>query len=236
MAIFNMRNFDFITEFNKTIKSQYQQGLEFELVGLLTKNSKVFTLSYDSKILAGIFEILCEPIIKDICDSKHLVFEKSSQTSYPDFTIYRHCNKEKHAVEIKSTYRHFKKDGSLKPFSYTLGSYRSFLRDPEGKKNILYPYKEYTKHWVVGFLYTRNPECKWTEIREVIEAGSLQTPFNDIEWFVQEKHLIAGRKPGSGNTTNVGSIKSNNIVDFKVGKSGFRTKSEFDEYWRSYKK
>jgi hypothetical protein len=54
--------------------------------------------------------------------------------------------------------------------------------------------------------------------------------------LVQEKYKIAAKIPGSGNTTNIGSISSNNIDDFKDGKSGFSSKSEFDKYWRAYKK
>lgn len=144
--------------------------------------------------------------------------------------------KRKNCHRGQSTYRKFNKDGSVKKFRFTLGSYRSFLRDPEGKKGILYPYSDYKEHWVIGFLYTRNPECKITEIRQEIEASQLQSPFTDIEFFVQEKYRIAGKTPGSGNTTNIGSISCNNIKDFQEGKLGFPTKSEFDEYWRNYKK
>ena len=55
-----------------------------------------------------------------------------------------------------------------------------------------------------------------------------------IEFFIQHKHKIAGLRPGSGNTTNIGSIKSSNINDFAEGKGPFSTKEEFEEYWREY--
>jgi len=73
-------------------------------------------------------------------------------------------------------------------------------------------------------------------IRQVIEASQLQSPFNDIEFFVQQKFKIAGKTPGSGNTTNIGSISSNKISDFKEGRQGFASKTEFEEYWRAYKR
>ncbi|MFH1734937.1 MAG: type II restriction endonuclease, partial [bacterium] len=114
------------------------------------------------------------------------------------------------------------------------GSYRSFLRDPEGKRSILYPYKEYVKHWVIGFLYSRNPNCEKTEIKEIMEASNLQSPYEDIEFFVQEKYKIAGKKPGSGNTTNIGSIGSNKIKTFQEGNGVFKTMKEFEDYWRNY--
>ncbi|MBD3287802.1 type II restriction endonuclease, partial [candidate division KSB1 bacterium] len=90
------------------------------------------------------------------------------------------------------------------------------------------------EHWIIGFLYSRNPECKKTEIKKIIEASTLQSPYTEIEYFVQQKYRIAGKKPGSGNTTNIGSIKSNNIEDFRTGKGVFNTHQEFEEYWRAY--
>lgn len=225
----------FNNAFHSEIQKLYPGSLEWGLVGILTKHSKVYTLSFDSKILSGIFEIFCEPIIVRIAEKNGMRLEKSAQTAYPDFTLYSVSKPNKKiAVEVKSTYRKFNKDGSVKKFRFTLGSYRSFLRDPKGRRGILYPYSDYIEHWVIGFLYTRNPECQVTEIRQVIEASQLQTPFNDIEFFVQEKYKIAGKTQGSGNTTNIGSISSNKIDDFKKGELGFSSKEEFDNYWRNY--
>jgi hypothetical protein len=226
---------NFIARFNEEIHRLYPKGLEFGLVGILTKNSKVYTLSYDSKILSGIFEIFCEPIVMKIASDNEFKVEKSAQTVYPDFTLYNEEEpNRKIAIEVKSTYRSFNKNGTLKKYGFTLGSYKSYLRDPLGKKNILYQYSDYTDHWIIGFIYSRNPECRITEIKQVIEASNLQSPFTDIEYFVQKKFKIAGKKPGSGNTTNIGSIKSNNINDFREGNSEFLTKEEFEEFWRNY--
>ncbi len=73
-----------------------------------------------------------------------IILEKSPQNAYQDFTLFSDDRpKEKLAVEVKSTYRQYTKTGKVKPFGFTLGSYRSYLRDPEGKKGILYPYDEY---------------------------------------------------------------------------------------------
>ena len=227
--------FNFKQEFIKTIEETYKDGLDWSLVGILTKEQNVYTLSYDSKVLSGIFEILCEPLIKNIADKYNLLLEKAKQNQYPEFTLYSNKHKNhKIAIDVKSTYRQYTSNNELKPFSFTLGSYRSFLRDPSGRKGILYPYKEYKEHWVIGFLYTRNLDNKFTEIKQVIEASQLIPPFTDFEYFVQEKYKIAGDKPGSGNTTNIGSIKSNNIEDFQKGKGIFRTHKEFENYWRNY--
>jgi len=224
---------DFREEFERVVKILYQDGLEWELVGILTKKSKVYTLSYDSKILSGIFEILCEPIIRRIADDNDLELEKAKQNQYPEFTLYnRNRAESKIAIDIKSTYRQFTKTGVLKPFGFTLGSYRSYLRVPTN--GILYPYYQYSKHWVIGFLYTRNTDNKFTEIKQVIEASQLQPPFSKIDYFIQEKYRIAGKIPGSGNTTNIGSIRSRDIEIFRRGEGPFQTTEEFENYWKNY--
>ena len=230
-----MTKFNFAIEFDKKIHQIYPQGIEWGIVGILTKNGNVYTLSFDSKILSGIFEIFCEPIVRSIAKDQNLMVEKSAQNIYPDFTLYSADEPNKKiAVEVKSTYRQYNSKEELKKFSFTLGSYRSFLRDPLGKKGILYPYLEYIEHWIIGFLYSRNPECKMTEIKKIIEASSLQSPYKNIEYFVQEKYKIAGKKPGSGNTTNIGSFKSSDINHFREGIGGFNSQQEFEEYWRNY--
>jgi Restriction endonuclease EcoRV len=174
-------------------------------------------------------------VIKAMADKNGFAFEKAKQNQYPEFTLFdRNHPNEKIAIDIKSTYRQFDSSGKLKPYGFTLGSYRSYLRDPAGKKGILYPYSEYAVHWVIGFLYTRNLDNRLTEIRQIIEAAQLQPPFTDIEFFVQEKHKIAGRKAGSGNTTNIGSIRSNLMSDFAEGSKGFSSKLDFEEYWKHY--
>lgn len=122
----------------------------------------------------------------------------------------------------------------MRPFSFTLGSYRSYLQDPLGKKGILFPYADYKEHWVIGFLYDRNLKLKNIEIKSIIEAAQLEAPYSNIEFFVQQKHLIAGKVKGSGNTTNISSIKSNNIDDFDQGNGPFLTKQEFEDYWRKF--
>lgn len=226
---------NFKEEFYKPIDKLYPNGVEWDLVGVLTKSSRVFTLSYDSKILSGIFEILCEPPITQIAKDNNYVLKKGVQNQYPEFTIFNEDHPaSKIAIDIKSTYRQYNQDGTLKPFSFTLGSYRSYLQDPAGKKGILYPYNDYTEHWVIGFLYDRNEKLKHIEIKSIIEAAQLEPPYVNIEFFVQEKHLIAGKTPGSGNTTNIGSIKSNKIEDFINGSGPFRAKNEFEDYWRNF--
>lgn len=226
---------NFKEEFNSAITRLYPNGLEWDLVGVLTKSSKVYTLSYDSKILSGIFEILCEPVIIEIAEQNGYELFKGVQNQYPEFTLFDPSKPNaKIAIDIKSTYRQKLKNGNVKPFAFTLGSYRSYLQDPAGKKGILFPYSDYSEHWVIGFLYDRNLKLKNIEIRNIIEAAQLETPYSNIEFFVQHKHSIAGKVKGSGNTTNISSIKSSSIEDFSEGKGPFKTKEDFENFWKNF--
>ncbi|MBN8676189.1 MAG: hypothetical protein J0L56_18805 [Chitinophagales bacterium] len=226
---------NFKEEFNSAITRLYPNGLEWDLVGVLTKSSKVYTLSYDSKILSGIFEILCEPVIIEIAEQKGYELFKGVQNQYPEFTLFDPSKPNaKIAVDIKSTYRQKLKNGNVRPFAFTLGSYRSYLQDPAGKKGILFPYSDYCEHWVIGFLYDRNLKLKNIEIRNIIEAAQLEAPYSNIEFFVQHKHLIAGKVKGSGNTTNISSIKSSSIEDFSEGRGPFNTKEDFENFWKKF--
>ncbi|HNR17766.1 MAG TPA: type II restriction endonuclease [Chitinophagaceae bacterium] len=226
---------NFKDEFKNAITRLYPNGLEWDLVGVLTKSSKVYTLSYDSKILSGIFEILCEPVIIEIAEQNGYELFKGVQNQYPEFTLFDPAKpNSKIAVDIKSTYRQKLKNGNVKPFAFTLGSYRSYLQDPSGKKGILFPYSDYSEHWVIGFLYDRNLKLKNIEIRSIIEAAQLEAPYSNIEFFVQHKHSIAGKVKGSGNTTNISSIKSCNIEDFSEGRGPFKTKEEFENFWKNF--
>jgi len=226
---------NFKDDFSALVKELYPGDLAWQLVGVLVNDQRVYTLSYDSKILSGLFEIFCEPIIRQLAEKNNYTVKKANQIQYPDFTLFNENEPNKKiAVEVKSTYRKLNASGNVKNFGFTLGSYRSFLRDENGTKGILYPYKEYSEHWIIGFLYNRNSRCDKVEIKQIIEAANLESPFTDIEFFVQEKYKIAGKSAGSGNTTNVGSIKSNTISDFSAGNGPFKSHSEFEDYWRSF--
>ena len=77
----------FDEEFYTEMKRLYPENLEWGLVGILTRQSRVYTLSFDSKILSGLFEIFCEPIVRKISERHGMRSEKSGQTMYPDFTL-----------------------------------------------------------------------------------------------------------------------------------------------------
>ncbi len=206
----------------------------YSICGLIDKKQRIYPLGTDTKVLSTIFEIVTKQIVcRYAKDNSFIVEEPLQQNFYPDFTLS--TSKEdtkKIAIDIKTTYR-----GNKSKFSYTLGSYTSFIKENTETKNILYPFSHYKKHWVIGFVYdkfitTNNID---TKIYRIEELEKIILPFDNVDFFIQEKWKIAGDKAGSGNTANIGSIKGI-IEDFRNGKSVFKNEKEFLTYWRGYKK
>lgn len=208
--------------------------VDWTVLGLLSNNDDIYALGSDTKVLSTVFELLCTPFINRIAEKHGYKVEHAVQTVYPDFTLLKGSDDpNKIAIDVKTTYR---REGN-RPFGYTLGSYTSFLRN--NTKNILYPYDTYKEHWIIGFLYSRKnmPEDS-KMVFSLKDRGEIVCPFADVEFFVQEKYKIAGERPGSGNTTNIGSILTNNIDDYRKGRGPFAKLGEraFEDYWKNFNK
>jgi len=221
---------DLIQEFGKKIKASPPSWL---VRGVLTVEDEIYGFGTDTKILSRVFELLTYPYIKEIADEHGLKLQLSlEQTVYPDFTLYdNEKSKKKIAIDVKTTYR---RKGN-RPFGFTLGSYTSFLRN--NTKNILYPYDQYAEHWIIGFVYDRTISGSRSIERATLkERNKIMPSYSNVEFFVQEKYKIAGKRPGSGNTKNIGSILSNEIDDFRIGLGPFARLGEkaFHRYWASY--
>ena len=205
------------------------QHLAFEVRGILTENDRVLTIGTDTKVLSTVFELLCQPLVQAIADRHCLQLETAKQTKYPDFTLMRDAaDPAKIAIDIKTTYRRANNCAL-----FTLGSYTSFLRN--NTKNITYPYNTYAKHWILGFVY-RRAEAEESRVVPLADRESTRCPYQDVEWFVQEKYKIAGLVPGSGNTANIASIDTANVDDFRRGRGPFAKLGEeyFRDYWKNY--
>jgi hypothetical protein len=218
------------------ISTFYQEAakLNFEVMGLYTARHEVLSLGSDSKLIGRIFEIITEGMLEKIAKTLGWGFEESeSQTCYPDYTLNM-PNGKRIAVDIKTTYRSHRADGTTAPFGFTLGAYASFLRN--GTKNISHPYSEYVKHYVIGFVYDRVEEAKAGRV--IAKGQTVCFPYENVEYFMQEKYKIAGDKPGSGDTENIGTIKSADIAGFREGNGIFAKtgNAQFEDYWRGYPK
>jgi hypothetical protein len=205
----------------------------YEVCGIIDKAGCVYPLGADTKVLSTIFELVSRPAVYATAKALGLeVIEPTVQNHYPDFTLCsgKGC-KEKIAIDVKTTYR----NKSADKFGYTLGGYTSFIRQGNEKKNIVFPFGDYTEHWVVGFVYNRLAKKKagLEHLYPVAKLADIPLPFSDVDFFVQEKWRIASDRAGSGNTTNIGSINGL-LQDFKDGNGPFISEEEFLDYWRGY--
>lgn len=205
-----------------------------EIVGFISRDRSIYTVGSDSKIIGRLFEILSQPILEKVAKELGMeLYESPKQTIYPDFWMNYpgSPNKDRIAIDIKTTYRHSKKG----KFKFTLGSYTSFLRN--GTKNIAGDYSMYSCHLVIGFLYTRNPRYG-TKVISLDQLEKIDSPVQNIKCFIAEKYKIAGEKPGSGNTANIGTFSTSNIEDFtnECGPFSILGNKVFEKYWQNYPK
>ncbi len=73
---------------------------------------------------------------------------------------------------------------------------------------------------------------------DIRDLNKLPVPYRDVEVFVQEKFKISGDKPGSGNTENIGSFKTNNMNYLINGEGPFSELGirVYEDYWAGYKR
>lgn len=210
------------------------QGVNLNAFGVLDSDNRIHTLGTDSKIIGRIFEMLTQPILAEIAMEHDLILKTpESQTVYPDFIFMKSAESNaKIAIDIKTTYV----DNNQSTIKFTLGSFGSYMRN--NTKNIEYRYTDYVKHYVIGFIYKRNDAAQESRVYEFENRSKIVFPYYDVKYFIQEKYKIAGDKPGSGNTENLGSFLTKNFEDLKNGRGPFSELGEdaFDLYWKYYPK
>ena len=218
----------------KIVNSLCENGTRnWAVRGILDANLKLFPLSLDTKVLSKLFEDQLTPLLEEICnDNGWNLHEAEYQNQYPDFTIdLNDKNNTRIALDVKSTYRNTSR--SLN--GMTLGAYSktSYFVNRDSTKNILFPYSTYSSHLALGIVYDRiNVDTETITMRSLDDVHRMTSPVQNMQFFIRPKWAIALKRPGSGNTKNIGGIK--NLDDILRGKSVFKNEDEFDEYWMSY--
>lgn len=209
-------------------------GVNLDSYGIIDSNDRIHTLGTDSKIIGRIFEMLAQPILEELANEHGLILRTpKSQTVYPDFIMMKdEKSTEKIAIDIKTTYV----ETNHSKIKFTLGSYGSYMRN--NTKNIEYKYTDYVKHYVIGFVYKRNDKAQESRVYDYVDRHRIEFPYYDVKYFIQEKYKIAGDKPGSGNTENIGSFQTARFSDFIEGVGPFSELGPdvFDLYWKYYPK
>jgi hypothetical protein len=219
-------------------KAAFQAKLDakqhnYAISGVIGQDGTVYPLGSDTKVLSTIFELFSRPLMMEIAKEHGLtLIEPSAQNHYPDFTLCTgRDDQKKIAVDVKTTYI----DNTNDSFNYTLGGYTSFIRPGKEGKNIVFPFGQYAEHWVIGFVYERiaAKQAAQHATFSVSDLQAIPLAYQSVRVFVQEKWRISSDKAGSGNTTNIGSIRGK-LTDFVAGNGPFNDEAEFLDYWRNY--
>lgn len=215
-----------IESFNKIISTENGDWI---VKGFIDIYKNIYTITIDTKVVSKVMEILLIPAFHEFAKEHSLILELPPQQNfYPDLTFISQETGEKFAVDIKSTF----KDSANQIKSLTLGAFTGYFRNRTSNKNTLYPYGDYSGHFVLGVIYSqieKNPDER--TVYNLEELENIESVIKDFQFFVQPKYKIASASPGSGNTKNIGST---NVISKLVNGDGvFSTLGEevYDDYW-----
>lgn len=227
-----------LSDFANTLDSKIEADGEWVIRGFIDVFKNVYTISADTKVISKILELCLFPHFLAFADKIGYRIELAEkQNWYPDLTFVKLDDEDvKFAVDLKTTYRDEKNPNKCNGF--TPGSHGEYFIDRLSTKNIQYPYSSYSGHFCLGIIYSRHvlDKLEETKIYSVDEVQEIPSVAGNFVFFAVEKWRIASDKGGSGNTANIGSIKS--IPDILNGNGVFALAGEeyFDEYWTNYNK
>jgi hypothetical protein len=199
--------------------------------GFIDIAKNIYTISSDTKVVSKVMELLLFPKICHFAEENaYKMVLCKEQNFYPDITFID-GNNNKFALDLKSTYRKNSKEVN----GMTLGAFTGYFRNRKSKKNISFPYEEYTGHFVLGVIYSR--ASKADDEKKIYTLNELQNIISvvrNFSFFVQEKYRIASDRPGSGNTKNIGSVRNVDALIKGTGPFAKLGEKVFDDYWMYY--
>ena len=217
-----------INEFRKVLTTP---SGDWSVKGFVDVAKNIYTISVDTKVVSKIIELMMFPVLQKFAKENGFGMVLSAeQNHYPDATFMTK-DKQKIALDLKSTYR---KSGDAVS-GFTLGAFTGYFRYRDSKKNITFPYNEYSKHYILGVIYTKQEELiNETRVYTIDDIEEILSVVKDFDFIVQEKYKIAKDRPGSGNTKNIGSCVK--ISELREGTGPFSKVGVkvFDDFWMNY--
>src|SRR5437870_5878761 len=222
---------ELLTHFNDFQRALATDIGEWVVKGFIDIHKNIFTISVDTKVISKIIELMLFPVLSRFASEHgYDIVLGDYQNYYPDVSFVARDD-TKIALDLKTTYR----TGPETVNGFTLGAFTGYFRQRRLTKNIMFPYEQYARHFVLGTIYSRSVEVP--DERRVYTLDELQNIISvakDFTFLLHEKWRIAGDQPGSGNTKNIGSVRS--IPILLAGNGPFATYGEqvFDDYWMNY--
>lgn len=140
------------TIFNDFQKMVSEEDGEWTVKGFIDVYKNIYTVSLDTKVVSKIIELMIFPIVADFArKNNYEMILSSHQNHYPDITFIDKETKEMIALDLKSTYR----INSSTVNGMTLGAFTGYFRNRKSNKNITFPYSQYSKHYVLGIIYSK---------------------------------------------------------------------------------
>lgn len=195
-------------------------GFTWNIKGFIDRENRIYAVPEIPQVITGIFEELVVTRIREPLRRKYnCEIIRGGAREYPELTLYGgNIGEGKVAIDVKTARRD--KDNPNRTSRMTLGSHGGYFRYPNQKRaGCVFPYGEYTEHWIIGFIYD------WNAGRISLELVS------NIEIIIQEKWKIASRYTGTGDTAAIGSV--NEINRLRAGEGDFSSEEDFVDYWRS---
>lgn len=200
--------------------------------GFIDVYKRIYTISVDTKVVSKVLELLLFPKLVEFADRNgYQLVLAPEQNFYPDLTFISQADGRKYAVDVKSTYR----IDSDAVNGMTLGAFTGYFRKRSSKKNIAFPYHDYSAHLVPGCIYTKTKDyISEKDIYTLHDLEKISSVVRDFVFFAQPKYKIASARPGSGNTKNIGSVTK--IAQLLNGTGPFAELGEeiYDDYWMFY--
>jgi len=172
---------------------------DWTIKGFIDVYKNIYTISSDTKIVSKILEIHIFPELLRFADKagyKLVLAEK--QNYYPDLTfVHKEDEEIKFALDLKTTFR--RNDNSA---GFTLGSHGAYFKERDKKKNIQFPYNQYTGHYCLGIIYTRIDFDDDLAETEIFQVNELEEKYGNGNDPIGERRSNQNREPKINNVSN----------------------------------
>ncbi len=131
----------------------------WNIVGFITTEKEIIPVPPIPQVITGIFEEVVLTKIQEPLKKKYeCSIIRGGARQYPELSLYGgKLGEDVIAIDVKTARRD--KNNRSRTSKMTLGSYGGYFRTPELKKaGCVFPYGQYTQHWIIGFIYDWHPD------------------------------------------------------------------------------